>query len=448
VYASFQQRLRSAQFFDFLLSHELTTLAPEALFASGSWETVDGAAYEEYKSACDERASTREQVSFPALTRTIGVTNHADGTFVPATPVDVDGCVDIAYQSDSTNFDTLEGPIYTADDYITVCEAPTLSDVFVSGPGSSGEVYRSAPNCLPATPPQGATWVTGQPYLVQPTSEKVLDDALGNVDPDRVLEFEKANPMVPVELRFTPDEFSVNGVVGGPVVAGYAGKVIVIRAPSSNWGSVDVLVGGTVAGVVSVVVDGSVAIDDDLVYERAVSDNCTQADGSGHDAICLQGGPNVSDSGAPANPNKDVLSLTATERIEIWQACANAGDQSCTGGAATNRFVHGIFTSPQGYIGVPDWQNNVDTTVTNRATLYLYGSVASRFQGVYGAYGPSANGVRSLLSGFNKNFSHDDRPTRFTRGKPTLDALPPYIVEARIPVWVRLDVSEIGVTLP
>lgn len=438
VYASFQQRLRSAQFFDFMLSHELTALAPEALFASGSLESVDAAAYAAYKAACSERASVRADVSFPPLSRTVGVTTHTDGTYVPSDSVNVGGCVDIAYQSDSANGDTLQGPIYTTDDYITVCDSPTLGDVFISGPGFYGEVYRPSLSCGPATPPPGATWVVNQPYLVQPTSEKVLNDALAGVSD--VLEFMKADPAVPVEIRFTPGEVAVSGVDGGPTLAEYAGKVIVIRAPASNWGSVDVLVSGTVAGVVSVVVDGSVAIDDDLVYAGAVTEGCVAPNGSQHDGACLAG---------LAGEDADVLSLTATERIEIWQECQNPGDQSCTNGSSANRFVHGVFTSPQGYIGVPDWQENIDTTAATaaRGTLYVYGSVASRFQGVYGSYGPAIGGVRSLLSGFNKGFTHDDRLTRFTRGENTLAALPPYIVKSRIPVWVRLDVSEVAVNL-
>lgn len=441
VYASFQQRLRSAQFFDFLLSHELTTLAPEALFASGSWESspVDETAYGLYKESCSERASVREQVSLVGLTRTVGVTNHSDGLYTPESSADVTGCLDIAYQSDGNNEDTLKGPIYTTDDYITICESPTLGDVFVSGPGWSGKVYRSAPGCLPATPDPGtATWVTNQPFLVQPTSEKVVNDALRNFDASQLLRFEKADSATPVELRFTPTGVDVAGVAEGSGVFDYEGKVIVVRAPSSNWGSIDVLVSGTVAGATSVVVEGSVAIDDDLVYDTAVVNNCTQPGGSGHTRNCLSGN------------DVDVLSLTATERIEIWQACEDPDDQSCTG-TSGDRFVHGIFTSPQGHVGTPDWQSNIDPTLEpgeRRSTLHFYGSVASRFQGVYGSYGPATNGVRSLLSGFNKNFVHDDRLTRFTRGDSTLGALPPYVVESRIPVWVRLDVSEVGVSAP
>ena len=97
VYASFQQRLRSAQFFDFLLSHELTTLAPEALFASGSWQvpaSADKDAYAAYKAVCSEKAAQREQVSFlPELTRTRGSTTHTDGTYTPTGSVTVSGCV-------------------------------------------------------------------------------------------------------------------------------------------------------------------------------------------------------------------------------------------------------------------------------------------------------------------------------------------------------------------
>ena len=355
------------------------------------------------------------------------------------------GCVDIAYQSGALDKDKLQGPIYTADDYITVCDSPALGDVFVSGPGSSGQVYRSAPNCGSATPTRqtsGASWVTNQPYLVQPTSEAVIDEALNEVRnrSETPLEFAKSDPASPAELRFTPSGFTLTGVTNPPAAGSpYDGEIIVIRAPSSNWGSVDVLVSGTVAGVVSIVVDGSVAIDDDLVYEQALADGCVSPGGSQHSAGCL------------AQNKDDVLSLTATERIEVWQECQNPGDQSCTSGATADRFIHGVYTSPQGYIGVPDWQDNVDSAGSARGMLYFYGSVASRFQGVYGSYGPAAGGTRALLSGFNKSFVHDARLTKYTRDPDdpeALTGLPPYIVSARVPVWVRLDVSEVGVTTP
>jgi hypothetical protein len=267
----------------------------------------------------------------------------------------------------------------------------------------------------------------------------VIDEALNEVRnrSETPLEFAKSDPNSPVELRFTPNGFTLTGVVNPPAAGSpYDGEIIVIRAPSSNWGSVDVLVSGTVAGVVSIVVDGSVAIDDDLVYEQAVVDGCVTPGGSQHNDGCL------------ARNEDDVLSLTATERIEVWQECQNPGDQSCTTGASADRFIHGVFTSPQGYVGVPDWQDNVDSAGSARGTLHFYGAVASRFQGVYGSYGPAAGGTRALLSGFNKSFVHDARLTKYTRGQGSLTGLPPYIVSARVPVWVRLDVSEVGVTAP
>jgi hypothetical protein len=267
----------------------------------------------------------------------------------------------------------------------------------------------------------------------------VIDEALNEVRnrSETPLEYDKSDPNSPVELRFTPNGFTLTGVVNPPPAgSSYDGEIIVIRAPSSNWGSVDVLVSGTVAGVVSIVVDGSVAIDDDLVYAQAVADGCVSPGGSQHSDGCL------------SLNEDDVLSLTATERIEVWQECQNPGDQSCTSGASADRFIHGVYTSPQGYIGVPDWQDNVDSAGSARGTLHFYGAVASRFQGVYGSYGPAAGGTRALLSGFNKSFVHDARLTKYTRGQGSLTSLPPYIVSARVPVWVRLDVSEVGATTP
>lgn len=447
VYASFQQRLRAAQFYDFVLAQELATLAPEALFPSGSWERLpDGNrgpntdVYDRYRSACGATALERVDVSFtPSLINVSGEVDASEATFTPdGSSTGIDGCVDIAYQSDRDGADSVQGPLYTADDYVTVCGTPTLGDVFVSGPGYlDGAVRRpyrrgSAPLCRSGTPTLGAASRVASPYLIQPTSEFVVTEALARTD-SPVVRLAKADADQPIELRFDDSgDFSVEGSDNDGDES-YGGTIIVVEG-DDRWGSVDVLVSGTVSGLVSLVVDGSVVIDGDLVYASSV--------GCNHVSTCLR------------QNQQDALSLTATERIEIWQTCGAASSQSCLPGnpsIATDRTVHGVLTSPQGYVGVPDWQTNTDGE-RKQGTLRFYGAVASRFQGVYGSYVADATGL-TLLSGFYKSFVHDDRLTRYSRqdGGDTgelLAGLPPYVVASRLPVWVRLDVAEVGASSP
>jgi hypothetical protein len=103
--------------------------------------------------------------------------------------------------------------------------------------------------------------------------------------------------------------------------------------------------------------------------------------------------------------------------------------------------VHGILTSPAGFIGVPDWLTNFEDD-RDQATLEFVGSMASKYQGVFGSFGADGK----LLSGFKKDFTHDARFTKFVNGATVAPgfALPPFVVESEVPVWLRLDLSEVG----
>jgi len=445
IYTRFQQRLRRTQFFEFALAQELATLAPEALFPAGSFDAgaVNRDAFLKYRSACGNRRGLVRAGVVLDLAVLLGRTFSESGSFVPdGTDLTVEGCVDMAYQSDAatTSTDVLRGPVYTADDFITVCGSPDLSSVFVSGRGwdngnPTRDAYRGSPSSSCSGSSLSAKQETRVPMLLQPPPLDVLADAEA-ADGAEVLE--KVNPNSPVVAVFAEDvvtftnavlrsgaDCRVRGV--GGVECPVDGEVLVVRNPSpslgSDYASVDLHVSGDVDGKVSLVVDGSVAIVDDLVYDPAANLAALRSNSS------------------------DVLTLTATERIEIWQSCASDASpryDNCTDDHE-DRTVHGVLTSGLGYIGVPDWQYNTDAGRTQK-TLTFFGSIASRYQGVYGAYVEAGVTDRRLVSGFYKDFAHDDLSRIVNSGDPTRDSVEeqlPFFVETETAVWTRVDVTEV-----
>jgi len=461
VYSSFEQRVRRVQFYDFALAQEYTTLAPEALFPPGSFDAVGDdnfAAYEAYSGRCaDVRAPQRAAVRFaPPLAAKSGVdsgSSWATGEFVhDGLDLPVEGCLDIAYQADSggSGDDLAGASVYSLDDYLTVCgngSGPEFSSVFLSGEGFSGGPFENLPGC--GATPDPVVRELRVPAMRLPEESDVLAAARA-VDASRVELVKSA--AYPIEITFNGAGWSATGASGTASGTFDAARGTVLVVDGSNpspvgpgWsdqGSVDVLVKGTVDGRVSLVVKGSVAVVDDVTYAAP----CAKGN-----FICL---------GSTAND--DALSITASERIEIWQSCplylpdpdpvtvANcvpAGDlpAGSTKKNPGDRVVHAVLTSPQGFVGVPDWSTNFDVPDAPepqdriQGTLVLFGGIASKYQGVFGGF---AQG--ELLSGFFKRFGHDDRFTRAARSAAGADVLPPYLVESTIPVWVRLDLSEVG----
>jgi hypothetical protein len=472
IYSSFEQRVRRVQFYDFALAQEFTTLAPSALFPAGSFETdaPNRAAWARYDEQCgrDKRATARAGAPFAGNPVKIltgdpdggGAANWRTGRFVADDlgTLDFDGCLDIAYQGDAGSQDDLgQASVYTLDDYLTVCGNPSLSSVFLSGSGFSGGPFGGTARALgsedgcngsPNTP-TGAVFEKLVPAMRLPSEQDVLGTARG-VSGATVYNLTKTGP--------TPIEITLNGATWSAVNANLAGgnatnAIIVVDganhsatpAGSSEQGSLDVTLKGTVDGNLSIVVKGSAAIVDDLTYAGA----CVGA--AAKDTACL----------GDTTRNDNALSVTASERIEIWQSCpvfnANPDDEEnypCVQQGTDDprlpkeRIVHAVLTSPEGYIGVPDWLINIDASGDNgertQATLFFFGSLTSKYQGVFGGF---ADG--ELLSGYFKKFAHDERLTKATNSR-VLDAAipviahPPYLVESSTPVWVRLDLSEVA----
>lgn len=436
IYSSFEQRVRRVQFYDFALANEFSTLDPKALFPQGSYVDQGNvnhknyAAYNEYVARCVKRAASRDRTtSFEVFTGTTDAKNtdtaaaFAWDGITPGLPFT--GCVDVSYTADSSGpgKDTLnDASIYAKDDWISVCGSPGIGSVFLSGPGrpgspswSNGMTGFSVPANCPSSTTSPAVKELNVPVMSLPSGSDVLA-ATGVSSP-------------PALTSGTPQVIDLNGKSG-----------LIVYRGDNIASTLDAVVYGTVTGNVSVVVQGSVAIIGDVKYANR-SDTSNQ-----------------------------VLSLTASERIEIWQSCFGANDptqpdpaqfaswwdpqRSCIPAAPADRTVHGVLTSPEGYIGVPDWLTNYDYSSAecaadaslpcrDQAKLNFYGSMTSKFQGVFGSF-TASGGTTELVSGFFKNFEHDKRLTRLTNGENLTLTLPSYLVESATPVWVRLDLSEVG----
>lgn len=449
TFTRFQQRLRRTQFFEFALAQELATLAPEALFPAGSFDDaldVNRDEFLQYRAACGSKRGLVRSGVVLDLGATLGSTSSNTGVFVPdGGTLDVSGCVDMAYQSDATSDrkDTLSGPLYTADDFITVCGNPELSSVYVSGRGwdNDGDGYRESFRQAPSSSCVGsglggANQQTRVPMLLQPPADDVVRDAEQSATANVL---EKVNPDTPVIAVFIGGQVSFTNTTlrsgsgcsalpGTRVRCEVDGNVLVVRNPNmstgSEYASVDLHVSGVVRGMASLVVEGSVSIVGDLTYN----------------------------SGGTTANTEDVLTLTASERIEIWQSCAEEPaprSNACTDAAdpdsPEDRAVHGILTSGLGYVGVPDWQYNTRNDRT-QATLTFFGSIASRYQGVYGAYVEAGAAGRELVSGFYKNFAHDNLDRIVDSSNPTRDTVEeqlPFFVQTETAVWNRVDVTEV-----
>jgi hypothetical protein len=453
TFTRFQQRLRRTQFFEFALAQELTTLAPEALFPPGSFDDeadLNHRAFLKYRSACGSKRGLVRAAVVLNESMTLGRTSANSGLFIPdASTLGITRCVDMSYHSDADEEDgagdVLAGPLYTADDFITICGEPTLEAIYVSGRGwenaaGGRDTYRPAPGsvCVDSRPNSMRT-ATRAPMLLQPPVLDVLADAESAPSAEII---EKLDPNLPATAEFLGDDVRFSNVrlqsgedcstiSPGLVSCPVAGEVLVLRTPfassGSSYASVDLKVSGDIEGMVSVVVEGSVAIVGDLKYV-----NGAKAEG-----------PNANIS--------DVLTLTATERIEIWQNCsrteASPRLDNCTSpppGPPGERVVNGILTSGLGYVGVPDWQYNTEQNdageYREQQTLTFFGSIASRYQGVYGAYVETDE--RQLVSGFYKNFAHDNLSRILNNGKSIEEQLP-FFVQTETAVWNRVDITEV-----
>lgn len=426
VTVSLSQRLRKVQYYDFLIAQEYTTVGlAEGLLPSSFSEYSQGVEEvtgepgmtpEQYEAQCkDKKASVRPNL-----------------------------CMSIAYLGSSPTLeisDSIEGPLYTADDYVYVCGNPTgisgqsaFSSVTLSGPGNSSLWYKQ--ECSGATPSTPVYVNLNYPVLKLPSNSATSVTALQGLDVVQV-----ASPAVMV---FENAGVYVSQQGGAFSFQSYDGKVFEVTPQTST--SKDVMIKGTVNGKVSII-SRNAAIVGDLRYACTDYDSCD-----------------------------DFLSLTTSGSLEIWQECNTSEVSACipvnetcppqpaldpcialtentsASSRVYERKVDGILVSLNSYIGTPDWYININSMcpppdepvappppVTScRPTLEFTGSMTSKYQGVFGAY-DSNNG--QLIGGLYKKFTHDPR---LKKQDSNYAMLPPYTVTSLVAVWTRLDLIEVS----
>lgn len=373
---TFEQRLRAWQFSDFLFYTQYNVVAPSLKPVFGSRLTTN--------------TNGIDPCARPALERISRYTEEE--------------CPGIAY----TNLDRITGPVYSADDFIWVCGDPAniftngLSAQRVFARGTKGEVVRSASK-------RGDTGCANFSGSYGTAISSVLRLPAGKVT------FEQANAKAissasavqgsSVSIKFTAAGAEVSGSTNGVtfISTSASGSIISVDAGSINN---EVRVQGIVNGKVSLFVNGKVVITNDLTYN----------DGVGQSA-------------------DDVLGINATGDILITPKSPLS--TPCGSGIPDPvRKVHALLVSFNGTV-MTEKLNQNKTVLPNGcpAALSLFGSLATRYQGVFALY-DSATGL--IVQGMKKDFIHD------IRSQGNSSYLPPYLITPVGQQWVRVDISEVS----
>jgi hypothetical protein len=379
-YAYFNQRLRAWQFTDFLFYTQYNVISPEFYnYYPNYFPTSD-------RSAPDRCAKPYSERVLAGLTDT--------------------ECPMIAY----TGADTVEGPVYTADNFVLVCPngGKNVADIFPA-PGASSKVWS-----LPV----------GSDAPVRSASEATLRGDPGcnslNQSWGKAATFPLRMP--PTRTTFKQAESVSRFDLPANAVLTFSGRDI--TSVSSNGSerlvladgdvvTVDgnaTITGGTFEGRASLFVKGKLTVKDSLTYTGPLRD------GSG-------------------NPTGSVLGINTGGDImlEARRLPRNATTGSCPNSASDEFKLDAILVSLGGTV----YADNMGRTLTSTECpqlLRLRGAVATKYQGVYGLYDGSTG---SALAGFTKSFEHD------TRSIVDLDYLPPYLVTPSGLQWIRLQLGEI-----
>ena len=347
VYASFEQRLRRAQFYDFLFYNEYAQLDAATLSSLPASLDADP--------ACAGRllASTASQ--------------QCRGT-VPA------------YRSGGSFIDVVRGPVYLLDDFVPLCGSPEFQRlVLVGGKGvnnnNSGPYWESMAGwrgdsgC--GTPAATTTsMIRATTLKLRLPTESQLGVCTTTCATDTPVEAARIEGNLieifpsgagPVTLEFTATDLTVGGSTRGPSarITGYTGKLVYVS------GTNEVKVAGVVAGDVTVITTGSVTLPGDLTY--------------------ASNGAN----------SRDAIGIVAKGQITISEPTAAE--------AVTPRRLVGVLISLDRSVAVANWW-----ATTNTGTLQFTGTIAGRYRGVFGGYDPTGG---TLATGFAKDFAWDGRFT-------------------------------------
>jgi hypothetical protein len=350
VYADFQQRLRRAQFYDYLFFNDSAAL--DAQTASEFDPTIPAACANTALGSVPQGSPCRNVV--PAFAGPKG-TNRGD---------------------------VVDGAVYLRDDFLPVCGNPDFKKpVHVAGRGyrnggtvtmwGSMEQWRGDAGC--ATSPAIGQAVPAPLVLRFPTPADLglnlsgnpcVDGSLlaslpnGSVIKNAAAELtciEPASPSGTVTLNFSPGSVDVTGAKTNGTLP-YAGRLLYVTDATAAT----VEVQGTVSGQTTVITGGVAKITGEVLY---------------------------------SSPLTDAFSLVATKRILISQPSS----------LSETRRVRGVLVSLDSAVVVENWFVRTPGTT---ATLDFYGSMAGRYRSVFGGYDDAAG---TQASGFIKSFQWDSR---------------------------------------
>ena len=362
VYADFQQRLRRAQFYDYLFFNDSAAL--DAQTVSEFDATIPAACADTALGSIPSGSPCRNVV--PAFTGPKGANRG----------------------------DIVDGAVYLRDDFLPVCGNPDFKKpVHVVGRGyrsgatvamwGSMEQWRGDAGC--ATSPAISQAVPAPLVLRFPTSANLGLNLAGNpctngavlssLPNDSVIKnagadltcIEPASPTGTVTLDFSVGTVTVSGTKNDGTLL-YDGRLLYV----TDAAAATIEVRGIVAGQVTVITGGTAKVTGDVLY---------------------------------SNPITDAFSLVATKRILITEPSS----------PSEIRRIRGVLISLDGAVIVENWF--VPTPGTT-ATLDFHGSLAGRYRSVFGGY-DDATGTQA--SGFSKDFRWD---YRFSEADTFLKYLP------------------------
>jgi hypothetical protein len=392
------QRLRSWQFSDFLFYTEYNVASPSVrTILDPSNSTVSGG-----RDSCAVFARNR---------------------FAPGSGLDESNCPTVAYTKNfSANFpsaDVVNGPVYTADDYVMVCGTPdsTLfrSQVYAYGDATTQSALRNAATRGDSC---GAPWPSNLTVGTATASRLLLPSAKTTFA--KAANMAGSNALVALPGQSAEVKFKSNGDV---VVSNVTGGTRTISASTTDVITIDSnapdcatnatacrpvsITDSVVIGKISLFVKGDMQIDGDITNASSVNGN---------------------------GLNENVLGLNATGDILISKIPA----RNCN--APNVREINAQMVSFEGTVRTAGLDLNPDITVAaNPAsqfcppTLRFIGSMATRYQGVYGFYDAGAG---LIVEGYVKDFAHDTRGV----SDPTIN--PPYLITPVGLQWVRVNLSE------
>jgi hypothetical protein len=373
-FTRFEQRLRQRDFLQFLYYTKFNALDPDLYTSDLAADLVPPISLADVPTECGDRYATA---------RTTPI----------ATPARNPSCVEVSFQGEAGSVDAVDGPVYTLDDYISVCGGPSFNgSVLVAGPGTGppNPALRQATGCSGTPTIVGDESVAAPEIrLPEPQQADKLFKALAGTDL-----VTPTAPSTPVTVQLTDDTVSVAGVPRE------LPDVLVIDG--------DATVSGDAARPVTVYATGALTVDGDIT---------------------------VNDACAPPTAADGIVGLAAGGDIHITQSSPG-----------TSRCLQAVIVALDGSVAVEDWSLDQGWGASSPPTLVLYGALVGKYQGVFGGFDATTG---ELNSGYRKDFHFDTRLTDNILQPPYLlapltgDNTEAFDVAAK---WARIDTSEVAMT--